>query len=250
MHSYRATTGYGNVRANEYDTVWKPNRQRPSGKYGVVLIHGSGESTEFVDPSKQYSNQLPAWLAWSGIPCVAAEMSGQSWATDPSQVDVDSAITWLNAVCGTPTTKVHLVCVSMGGAVGLRYAENNPTKVASYTGILPLLNLNSAYTTNYGGLRSAIGTAWGVTYPTALPAGAAIDTGAAALNGVVPSRVYYSSSDATIDPTVTQAVATSMGATTTNLGTNGHSEASIGDAIARGGGGFAEVISFLLANGA
>lgn len=249
---YKLTTGFGNITAGEYDNVWAPTVRR-SG-YGVVLLHGAGASQEFVDVTRLHSIRTPSWLGWAGIPMVAGEMGGDTFASDVTMVD--DAIDWMGAVMpDLDTSKVHLIGISMGGAVGLRYAIENPSRVASYTGVIPLLNIQSAYTTNYGSLRAQIEAAWGVTYPAALPAGAAIHTGAAALNGVIPSRVYYAGNDTVIDPAVTQAVAATMGATAVDLGTNGHSEASLADWIARGsagdpGAGLAEQIAFLIANGA
>lgn len=252
--SFRATTGIGNVVATEQDTVWKPHPQRPAGKSGVVLVHGHGAPTEFVDVDRPSSLILPNWLAWSGIPCVAAKMGGDKWGANPTPGYIEDAIDWLAAVCAAggddiPTDHFHVIAVSMGGSLAVRYAAANPGKVDSYTGIIPLSSLYNYYT-SFPADQTEIATAWGVTPGNPLPAGADLLTLAAQLDGKVPTRLYYSTEDAIIDDADVIALAAAAGGKAIDASNFGHSEASIADVIARGGGGAAEIIRFLKDNGA
>lgn len=253
MKSYSMSMQVGNVRAAERDYLFTPNPQRPAGKYGAVLLHGSSAPIQYGVVNSWASGALAGLIAKEGIPCIAAEMSGQAFGNAAAMTDITNAITYMGAQLGTPTTKAHLIGISMGAYTGLRYAITNPTKVASFTGIIPLCDLDYIYQNNVAGLRAQIGTAWGVTYPAALPAGAIISSTAAALAGNIPSRLYYS----TVDALIPTAQVTTMGTTIDAEAvvavdnTHGHTEGSVQLVVNRGGTGTAqEVIDFLLENGA
>lgn len=249
MSSYAAITRYGSVRAAEYDTVFKPNPQRPTGKYGVVLLHGSGAPREFIAPELLGSSKIAPLIAQAGIPCISAEMSGQSWANDAAMTDIDNAIAFLAAQTGCPSTKVHLLGISMGGALMIRYAELHPAKVASMTGIIPLCNIQSIYAGQSAPVKAEMETAWG-TPGGPLPAGANIHSNGASLTDI-PAHFYYSTSDSVIAPADTAAFCTAYSIPLTNLGANGHSETSIQDAVNLGGTDtLASIIADLYANGA
>lgn len=242
----------GNIRSGEYDYIFTPTRdvRRPAGKYGCVVVHGSGAPLEYVDVLAYESAKLAGHIAHAGIPVIGAEMSKQAWGNDASQTDIGNAITRLAAQTGAPSTKVCLVGVSMGGLTALRYAINNPTKVACVVGIIPLTNLVYMYENNVGGSQAEIATAWGVTAPAALPTNADIQSQADLLT--VPTKLYYSGSDATIRPVDTTGFASAAGTpiTPVNVGTLGHSEDTIGQVNDRASGSASEVIDFLKANGA
>lgn len=247
--SYIVKNRLGGLHTGEADYIYFPTSQRPAGKYGVILLHGAGVPDEWDIGTAWESARLAGTLANAGIPCVAGYMGGDTFGNDTSQTRMTEALAYLAAQTGASSTKAHVIGVSMGGAVGARWAAANTSKAATYTGLIPLLDPVSAYNTNYGGFRATIGTAWGVTYPTALPAGASIATAVSSMSGVVPSKVFYSSSDAVIDPARQTAAGATMGATVTNVGTNGHSELSIADA-ATAMHGWADLVTWLLANGA
>lgn len=247
------TPGTDCVRVGERDYIFKPGRQRPAGKFGVVLLHGSGAPIQYASVASWASGALAGLIAQAGIPCIAAEMSGQAFGNDAAMTDIGNAINYLAAQTGVPSTKIHVIGISMGAYTGLRYAANNVSKVASFTGIIPLCDLDYIYQGNVGGLRAQIGTAWGVTYPTALPAGAIISSSAAALNGVVPSQMYYSTVDALIPTAQVTTMGTTIGASPVTAvdSTYGHNEGSIQAAVDLGGAGTAQqIINFLIANGA
>lgn len=87
---------------------------------------------------------------------------------------------------------------------------------------------------------------------TALPAAADIQSNAASLT--VPTRIYYSANDAIVFPSKQTAFAAAAnsgaGVVATNVGTNGHSEQTLLDALNYNGTRGADIISFLKSNGA
>lgn len=248
--SYRMEMARGMIRANEYNMAWIPNPRRPADKAPAILLHMSGAPMQYAESTRIHSLTVGAFLAWQGIPSVAGEMSGQSWGNDAAMTDIDKAFTYAKSKFGLTATKFHLIGASMGGFVGARYATLFPEKVASFTGLIPLLDLNAFYNAvTPGAYKNEISTAWGVANDAPLPAGATLNL--AALKNVVSSRVYYASNDTVVNPsTMTLPGATAMGAATVDVGALGHTENAIGAALARGGGYGGEVIGHLFKNGA
>lgn len=251
MKSYAVSTKTGSIRSGETDSLFTPGRLAP-GAHGVVLLHGSSAPSNFTDLTHWATNMLAGLVAGSGLPCIAGEMSGQSFANDAVMADIDTAVTYMANLTDVSSSRFHLIGASMGAYVGLRYATEHPERVASYTGMIPLCDLVYAYENNTLGLRAQIGTAWGVTYPTPLPARADVTSTASALNGVVPARFYYATDDTVIPTATVTAMAATTGGTAVNLGNaGGHNEPSIKAIIDRGGvGTAAELLNFLHSNGA
>ena len=99
---------------------------------------------------------------------------------------------------------------------------------------------------------NALATANGVTAVVAnkLPAGAAIETLGVAMNGVVPSRLYYSDGDTTVDPADQIAMGPIIGSEAViDVGPNGHTETTLGDIINYGAGNLSDIISFFKRHG-
>lgn len=226
-------TRLGRIRGGEYDHTWIPD-ELLAGAFGVVLTHGSGAPLQYTGGGAAFhhpSVQLPHLLGQAGFASVAGTMSGQSWANNPSQTDVEAARVLLGTL-GAPNAKVHLFGVSMGFAVAARWAAANPAKVASLCGVIPLTDLVGFYTGLPAGAdKNEIATAWGVVAPAALPAGSDIQAMAATIAAnAIPTRLYYSSADTIVDPADTVAFGAACGAQVVlNVGANGHSIASEAD---------------------
>lgn len=250
MSGYTMTYKLSRIQAAETDQVWIPTARRDADKYGVVLLHGATAPNQYADHTRWGSATLPARLAAAGIPCIAGQMGGDTFANDTALARIDAAITQLSTLAEIPSSKVHLIGVSMGAAAGVRYASTYPSKVASFTGIIPLSSIINTYTNDVAGLRASIGTAWGVTYPTALPAGADLVTLSAAMTAI-PSRLYYSDPDTSVPVADVTALGTAMGADVVSLGTAlGHTEAGINDIGATTLSDWSGLVSFLQDNGA
>lgn len=247
---YSMTYTVGNIAANEQEMVWLPGHIN-TAKYGVVLCHGANAHYQFADVSRWGSVPLASRLAEAGIPCVAGAFGNNAFANDTAMSRIDAAITYLNAKAGVPTSKVHLIGFSMGGGTAFRYAQLNPTKAASVTGIMPMCDIDYLYQGNLGGLRADIGTAWGVTYPDPLPAGANLYTNAANMASV-PSMLLYSDADAFI--TVSSVTAMASAASIDHLIEHdpdnlGHTEAGFAALGSHGQGEWKTVIDHIKDNG-
>lgn len=251
MNGYKMSYSQGRIRAANTDQLFTPFTIRGASKFGVMALHGATAPDNFALGSRWQSSKIISHVAHAGIPVVSGQMSGDSFANDNAMTDMTNALPLL-AQAGCSTTKVHLIGMSMGCLLAIRWAGLNPTKVASIQGVIPATSIDRLYQTNAGGLRASIGTAWGVTYPTPLPAGADL-TGAYAtiLANSIPVRLHYTSSDAFIDPAGLIADAALMGATTVDLGgTSGHTEATIGLFNALGSGDSTDYISWIEGLGA
>lgn len=240
-----ALTALGRVAAGEIDTYHVPRNPR-KGKRGVVLVHGFGGGVppQFAGGGV-YASALAAGIVDAGIPCMSAEMADNAFANDTHMARITSAWSVLQGLSGCASDKVLLLGISMGGFATIRYASANPSTVAGALLILSGTAMLDGYNTNSGGFQAAIGTAWGVTYPTPLPAGADLLAECPAMLGRVPSVVYYSTVDTTITPNhVTEYAAASGAQAIVCDATFGHSDLSIGEVP------IPAVIRFLIANGA
>ncbi len=228
--SYGVFTKIGNVFAGEYDYLWVPRSPR-TGNYGVVLCHGAATPDNYIGAGWPNADSMAAAIANAGIPCVAGYFAGDAWCNDTVMSRIATATTYMASVTGSSTTKIHLIGISMGGGTAYRYASLNPSKVASVTGIIPLSNITYNYTSNLPtGAQASIATAWGVTYPAALPSGADLPTLASAMNGVVPSQAFYSTIDPYIRPADVQALATAAGGSAAAIDSAyGHANGTVGE---------------------
>lgn len=250
MSAYSVRAILGGVEAGKTTMMWSPNPAQPRELPPAILLHGAGAPIQWLDVTRAGSLGMGPALAWSGVPAIAAEMGGNTWANDTAMNLIGTAINYLKTQLGITATRVHLVAASMGAGLAVRYAALNPTAVASLTGIIPLASLYNYYASlPAGAAKDEISTAWGVASGAALPAAADLMSLAATLQGVVPSRLYYSSADASINPADQVQLGQNLGSeAVVNVGTAGHTEASIAAALNRGDGLGGEIVNFLLRN--
>lgn len=252
MSYYTMSFKSGNIFAGETDQLWLPSEAR-AGKYGAILLHGATAPNQFADHTRWGSVPIPAALAKAGIPSVAGVMGGDVFANDPHMTRITAAKTYLTSNSQASPSKVHLIGISMGAGAAIRWASQNPTLVASVTAIIPMVNISDIYVNDKLGQRAAIGTAWGVTYPTALPAGADLLTQASTIkNNGIPGRILYSDADAVINVSDVTAMAGATGWTAIENDpvNSGHTETTINGMGGYSGTDWSYVVSFLLANGA
>lgn len=249
IQRYSAKYGISNIQSGESDSLFLPGGNAHNG-YGVVLLHGAGTPTQFQEIARWASGQIPARLCEAGFACVSGQMGGDTFANDTAMTRIGQARTYLEANADVDPDKVILVGFSMGGSLAWRYAGLNPSEVAAIAGIMPLCDMDEIYQGNLGGLRAAIGTAWGVTYPTALPADAhPLTQYAAAITGAnIPSRIYYSDADTFISTTSISAMGTALGTTPiehdpTNAG---HTETGFNNIGTYGDGDWSDLVDFCL----
>lgn len=229
MTGYSMLMATGRVAAGEADEIFAPRTPR-QGTCGLVLVHGFNGPTGFIDPVNQASAmRLAAALAGAGIPCIAGDFGGNVWGNDTVLSRIDAA--WAVLAAQFPTMRTDKICLlgqSMGGAAVTRYSQIHPDKVAACVGLIPVCDLVDLYTRNIDGFDTTIGTAWGVTPPTALPSTADI-AGNAYLAASVPWLAGYSTVDAIALPSyVTTYTATVGGTAVVTDSTYGHSDAAVG----------------------
>lgn len=176
MTTYSVGGQVGRIQAAEGDAIWKPRVIRGSDKYGLVYCHGAGGTwTQPSSASWPGIAKLMAYAARNGIPAITGDLGLDTVGNATGVARVDAARVALAAATGCSSAKVHLAGASMGPAVALEYAINNPTKVASITGFIPLTSIVNGHKTNpptgteanaAGNFTQLFATAWGTTYRT------------------------------------------------------------------------------------
>jgi pimeloyl-ACP methyl ester carboxylesterase len=196
---------------------------RPTGpvvrlnQLGIVACHWyAGVNTDgMVSATGPEQAKAIAQLAKAGLPIISPAMHGASWGNDTSMGDITASIDYLSQRYRTHPTRAILYGTSMGAYAALRYAALNPTKVAAVVANLPLTNMPYAYTNNVAALGPSMGTAWGVTFPAALPGAADLQTlgPPPLLAAKTPVRLYYSTADAVVRPADVTSFVAAVGAT-------------------------------------
>lgn len=249
-NNYSIQSTINNVVSGQQETLFLPGKIRP-GAHGVMLLHGSGANySMFSEAARWASSELAACLTLAGFPCLSIQMGGSLYANDVTMDNIEAGIEYLSEAAGVPADKVHLLGVSMGGGTALRFASLNPERALSVTGLIPMVNIIHAYENNVLGLRAAIGTAWGVTYPTPLPEGADLLSLAAAIaENSIATQLWYDDVDAVIRPVDVLAMAEATNADLREIEATdlGHSESSIKTVVDTGAGRAIEIINHLVA---
>lgn len=235
---YKMTMETSRIRASEPD--WRVLPKVLSNEYPVICCHptGAGSWMSWVSPNTYAQAALPPQLAIkAGVASMGGWMGGDTFGNDLGVSCVEQTRLHLASIPGINASKVHLIGVSQGAALAIRYAGLNPSKVASFTGVIPLADTQAVYAADRLGLRASIASAWGVTSPAPLPATAQPITHAPALVAAgIPSRLYGSPSDQAILPTEVAALANALNIPVISVdGTTipGHSEQSVLDAATR-----------------
>jgi pimeloyl-ACP methyl ester carboxylesterase len=122
------------------------------------------------------------------------------------------------------TGPVVLMGVSMGTAAALVYALSHPGDVACMVLMSPAYDVQGYYDANFAGNRVPIGNAWGVVYPTPLPAGGQIMARAAELVGI-PILMPYANDDGY--SWNINAFAAASGAIAVDVGAVGHGDGTV-----------------------
>lgn len=168
------------------------------------------------------AERLTRHLADNGWP-VAAPTLDILWGNATSRSRISDALTWLRAQQGS-TNPAVLIGTSMGAAAALSWAYYNPSDVAAVIGLIPAIDLEAIRVANTGSLRPSIDTAYAVSYPVALPAGANPASNTGTMNAV-PQQFWYSTDDAVSANIVSYANA--VGADLHSFGAMGHTNAAV-----------------------
>lgn len=246
----RLRTSVGTVTTSESLTVATPmhwnTAAAASNPPAVVYVHGAGDAAYSpTNPAgKAGQHAVLRLLVAAGYPVVSGDLGSvaggfatpgglNGWGNASVVSRIGSVRTYAQgAAVGARAGGVILVGISMGATGALNYAKANSANVIAAVGIIPVTDLDDIRINNRGGLRTSVDTAWEVTYPAALPAGANPATDIGALTSV-PTRLYYGAADTTVIASTVTAVAAAVGATSVDLGAGaGHSETTVGLAAA------------------
>lgn len=233
------SSGSGRVQASETDLWIRPSRGFQFGsRRGVLYAHqGTASGLAPID----YTNfagtaRLLDAIAGYGYVVASQDLGGTAhWGNTTAQARVGATDSWLLAstAAGASTADRIAVGISMGGAAAVNYFGKSPGHVADLAAlvlILPALNLDFYYQNDTGSARAPIETAWGITYPTALPANADPQTNMALIAAAtIPTRIYFASDDPIQDSAMATANLAALGGngSTVNLGALGHTDAAI-----------------------
>lgn len=225
-----ASHASGRYAPGEGDLVLSRRTWRLDGRPACAVLYCHGAGTSGVLAFHTDSPGQRALLAdisehW---PTVAADLGGPfNWGNNASRSRVEDARVYAQGeTVGASDGPVVLVGASMGAAVAVNYAAAHPSNVACMVLILPVVDLQDIRVNDRGGYRSSIDSAWGVTYPAALPAGAN-PTGHAASVAGIPTQVWYAPDDAVCTAATVEAFATATDAELHSLGNLGHTAAAI-----------------------
>lgn len=234
----------GSYVASEDSVLWTPRGYVAGSKPGVIYCHGAGERATVP---MNYGGNKPNEQALLQRICEAGYMVGtydlgvfgaggttdsDSWGNTNAQTRVGQAITHIQAA-GAKSGKVILLGISMGHVTAFNYAKSNPSNVQAVIGVIPVCDLDDIRDNNRNSYRASISTAWGTGAWTsagtpALPAGANPATSNSGWSAK-PWLGFYKSDDTIITASTVTALATAVGGTAVNMGTGGHTDASIGD---------------------
>lgn len=226
---------YSATGATEADAYARPRLLdvAPNVHPPILYSHGSTESpfhaTGGVGGSvfpTMISKLVDIGRRW--IFCADLGPSLQEWGSDASMARLTDLYNWAKTITGYTGTKVHLLGSSMGNDTQNRWAAQNPTKVFSITGLIPVTGVQWCRDNN-SQLRTVIDSKWGVVYPAPLPAGADPFTDLTASLMGIPFLGYSASDDVGAAPLVnTNAWATLVGGESHSVGPLGHTDAAQG----------------------
>lgn len=202
----------------------------------VVYFHGvNGDASQ---PMSSAVLVILRALAAHGFPIVVPTISAY-WDNATGQTRIANALTYARASLAATADPAILVGASHGAGSALHWAAVNPTLVAAVVGIIPAIDYQAIRVADTAGLRASIDTAWGVTYPAALPVGANPSTRTADLQAI-PIQLWTASDDAVSANASTFDTALPL-CTTTSVGALGHTETAIAAVTA------ADVVAFVQA---
>lgn len=231
------SVGLGNIYPGEADYVAGPvgtlaqtatgaggNAKRPPG---LIFAHGSGNPTMVTLAQIQSQGLLIRQLA-QFFTVFVTDLGNESggWGSDTHVSRILNVCTIGETYYGI-TGKWAIVSASMGTTGAMNFALRYPSKVASIGAVIPCLDLwDMKLNRGYGG---QVDSAYGGNYQESVH-GATHNpvTFANQLDTTIPMKLFASPQDAiTVDSTV-QAFRAGRPATMyQDIGTNGHSEASI-----------------------
>lgn len=219
--SYTSTRSPATTATYPGETMWTwaPSSTPPAGGPLVLLSHGAGIASDifgsdtlnlFIGGTRSaWTLRIGPQIAAAGLTCVAIDGGGAAtsgptsggyhWGSDAALDRMDAVVAAYGA------TRVALVGASMGGYVSLRWACRHPDKVASMCLLFPLSDMGLLWD-GHPEHRTTIEAVWPDPHLAALNM-----TTRPEITGI-PTRMWWSSNDTTIDPSSFAALAARIGA--------------------------------------
>jgi hypothetical protein len=171
MHAAETLGAY---RANEIAVIGAPRANLGATRRAVMFAAGAG-ATGRAEFAPAYVAQ-PSLFTDCGYWFASADMgapalAGLGFGCDDN-IAAEAAL-WTFVQTFAKPDKACRFGGSMGGLVTLNSLVSLAAPAAVVTAVallIPVLDLDYAYQNNLGGFQAAIGTAYGVAWPTALPA--------------------------------------------------------------------------------
>lgn len=174
-------------------------------------------------------------LARRGVPVASGDYSSPAhWGNDAAIASMPAVLNALAAVAGPAGVgRVRLIAVSIGAALALNWARQNPTRVAAIALLTPAVDVEDIRANNRAASAAEIEAAYGgaAAWQTARPTHNPVEYAAALTD--IPIAVWRSGDDPTCVPARVDAFAAAAGADVHDLGNVGHSAGTLnGDDVA------------------
>lgn len=198
----------------------------------LIFCHGAGVRRSFwiTDPAFPYMQALIRELAKNFV-VYASDLGGDWWGSADHTARIEEARTYLNTTMGT-SGPVTLVGLSMGGLGALNYARANPGNVRGLSLLYPVLNVAQFKIDNPSNVAS-LDSAYPGGYTDGLyGANCSPAVYGNALTPSIPVNICYSSADTVVAPATVTAFRAARPTTRIEMvGTQGHTDGSVGDAL-------------------
>lgn len=150
----------GVTTANQRQYFVYPRDRGLPPKYPAFILHGAGALADA--PSL---NPTITSISRYGLHSVSGDWGGvYTWGNDAAMNALDDAYNWLQNQPGVKKGKVAIHGGSMGGLNSLVWAARNPTRVASVTADVPVLDLAGIWRDNIANFRPLIDSAYSGGY--------------------------------------------------------------------------------------
>lgn len=217
MLSHRYTNG-GLLQRRLSGRLTKPGSRR-----GVVMLGGWTSSVDYW--AEDMTATVEGRLIAEGITdykrglLTASVATDSTWGNQAIQDDVTELVDKCQDDGYFAAGRVHLHGSSMGGLTAFNWAYNNPSRVASISCVLPVIDVQSIWDRDpIEFMKASISAAHGGGRPPD-------DMNPASHNDAylsIPTRIYYSTTDTVTPVDETLAFGEAIGAEMVSMGAVGH----------------------------
>lgn len=223
--TYAASLSTGRITTSVADAIVTPRWYR-TPRHGAVYSHGGNGVPSYIGLGSGSKHFIQLARDYGIV--TAGNLHGSlPWGNATAQSRARASKTYLHSTHNVPTGPVIAIGVSMGTANSLRWAADHPSEVMAVISFLPAFDLDDIRDNDRMSSQDTIDTAWGVTYPDPLPAGANPALRQDELIDL-PILMFYATNDQFIPTSiVTDWVADMPNASAHSVGALDHTDAAI-----------------------